>query len=893
MLRILSLIFILLFVQHNLSAAHIVGGDVTYKCISSNPITKTTKFTVTFTLYRDVAGNGAPFDINASFGIYESAINANVWTHKQTIMSNPINIQTVPYDDNCVIVPPSILIEKANYIFDIELPWSDKVYQITFQRCCRNATISNIINPAETGAAFSVEIFGNAIEECNNSPVFNNFPPILVCNQKNLNFNHSATDSEGDRLEYEFCAPLQAGGTDGATTPGSPLSCTGVTPLPENCLPPYDLVVYDPNFSALNPMGGSPQISIDPVTGIISGVPNLLGQFVVGVCVKEYKNGVLIGSIRRDFQFNVVNCQGISITKNYQLCDGDSIDINQTIYNQAGSYTQVFQNEEGCDSTLNINIKKLENSESQLYFRLCDEETNAVNNANYNASGIYTQLLTNKVGCDSTITITIEKFNKTESNIQIQLCDEETGIVNDVVYTETGNYTQVLTNSNGCDSIINIVVQKGRSSIEEKVYSLCDQNPIVVNGQSYHQPGIFVTQFTTAAGCDSILTVEILPCEQNVFYDFEKCDALIPANSMVYSEFTPSYVNTLDCGKITAQNIYREDPQVNKHSCTPGFNNSIAMCVSASASCNFDEVNFTPIVIDFVMLPDNGRKIKFNHLIFQQKAPLGFDWIDGPKGLNNYPTKYAIKVYKDDVEIFSQQDIQTSNDWRKEKFDFFENDVFSSIDSANIRIELTPYCQIGNEAVVSVWDVDDVALVFSCQDVNNRTISGKIVNHTNNLQNIEIRRQLGHTQITTNAAGDGTFFIPKNKVDETYVFTAYHNENTLHGLTTLDLLITQRHILGIETFANPLQYLAADVNNDQKVTALDLVHMRKIILGIETHYRDNTSWIFLDEASMKVETNPWLIKKYISIPEGHQNLDDLRFVALKVGDVDRALQVSY
>ena len=131
-----------------------------------------------------------------------------------------------------------------------------------------------------------------------------------------------------------------------------------------------------------------------------------------------------------------------------------------------------------------------------------------------------------------------------------------------------------------------------------------------------------------------------------------------------------------------------------------------------------------------------------------------------------------------------------------------------------------------------------------------------------------------------------TFFIPKNKVDEKYIFTAYHNENTLHGLTTLDLLITQRHILGIETFTNPLQYLAADVNNDQKVTALDLVHMRKIILGIETHYRDNTSWIFLDEASMKVETNPWLIKKYISIPEGHMNLDHVRFVALKVGDVD-------
>ncbi|MBK8827707.1 MAG: hypothetical protein IPO26_13580 [Saprospiraceae bacterium] len=88
-----------------------------------------------------------------------------------------------------------------------------------------------------------------------------------------------------------------------------------MTHLPINCLPPFAEVVYSAGYSATNPMGGSPQISIDPTTGIITGTPNLLGQFVVGVCVKEFKNGVQIGSIRRDFQFNVVNCQGISETR--------------------------------------------------------------------------------------------------------------------------------------------------------------------------------------------------------------------------------------------------------------------------------------------------------------------------------------------------------------------------------------------------------------------------------------------------------------------------------------------------------------------------------------------------------------------------------------------------
>ncbi|MFZ1581468.1 MAG: dockerin type I domain-containing protein, partial [Saprospiraceae bacterium] len=105
---------------------------------------------------------------------------------------------------------------------------------------------------------------------------------------------------------------------------------------------------------------------------------------------------------------------------------------------------------------------------------------------------------------------------------------------------------------------------------------------------------------------------------------------------------------------------------------------------------------------------------------------------------------------------------------------------------------------------------------------------------------------------------------------------------------TLDLVLTQRHILGLEPFSNPLQYLAADVNNDRKITASDLVQMRKILLGIDTHFKNNTSWIFLDETSVANETNPWLMKRYIHIPNGTNNVDGLRFIPVKVGDVDGA-----
>ncbi len=883
-------IFFLGFIFYfNASGAHIVGGDVTYKCISSNPVTKTTKFTITFTLYRDAAGNGAPFDNNARFGIYESFIGSGFWTHGQTVISNPINRENVPYSDACVIVPPSIRIERANYIFDIELPWSDKVYQITYQRCCRNNTISNIINPGETGAAFYVEIFGNAIQECNNSPIFKNFPPILICNQKQINFDHAASDMEGSVLEYEFCTPLTAGGTDGATTPGSAISCTGVTPLPDNCLPPYKEIDFSPGYSAQNPMKGNPKIAIDRITGLITGVPDLLGQFVVGVCVKEFKNGVQIGSIRREFQFNVVNCQGLSSTKIVDLCKGDSVMINEVNYQSAGIYTQVFPTISGCDSTLNIVIREIQPSESKLQYKLCDNQSVTVNGNVYSNSGVFAQLLTNKAGCDSTINITIEKFSSTSSTLNIQLCDDETGIVNNVVYDSSGTFTQVLSNSNGCDSTITIIVNKGVSALNEKKFSLCDQNPVLVNGQTYNLPGKYSQQLTSASGCDSTINIIVLPCDQNILYDFEKCDALTPEKSMIYEEFVPTYVKNLDCGKITASKIYRDNPQMNKHSCTGGFNNSKAMCVSASASCNYTLASVTPIVITFSMVPKPGQQIQFNHLIFQQMSPTNYNWIAGPTGPNNYPTKYGISIFKNNVEVFKKTDVAASNNWTREKYDFFDDSAFSTKDSAFYRIEILPYCPIGNGAQVSVWDIDDVGLYFSCQDIDNRVISGKIMNPHVELSQVDIRRKLQNTQIITQTKSDGTFMIPKNKVDKDYIIEGYYNENTLFGVTTLDIVIAQKHILGLESFTSPLQYLAADVNNDQKVTAADLLEMRKIILGIADHYKANTSWIFLDETSVRAENNPWAIQKYIMIPKGKQDIEHLQFRALKVGDVDGAL----
>ena len=296
-----SFLLALLFAMP-VNAAHIIGGVITYECLGNG------NYRFTMKIYRDCAGGGARFDSDpmapfiGTVTIYEG--NSNI-PMDIVNLPPPVITDVEPNISNpCLDPPDDVCVEEGVYVFDKSLPISSNSYHIVYQRCCRNATISNIVDPGAAGATYYMELTPEAQSVCNNSPVFNDFPPIVICAGEPIDFDHAATDADGDVLVYELCESYVGGGNN-TVMPELP---TGVAPNPD-LPPPFNTVNYLGIYSFNNPLLAAPALSIDPNTGFMTGVPAATGQFVVGVCVKEYRNGQLLSTVFRDFQFNVELCE--------------------------------------------------------------------------------------------------------------------------------------------------------------------------------------------------------------------------------------------------------------------------------------------------------------------------------------------------------------------------------------------------------------------------------------------------------------------------------------------------------------------------------------------------------------------------------------------------------
>ena len=324
-------------------ATHIVGGEIFYDWLNGNT------YRITLKLYRDCAPGNAQYDDPGTIFIFDNSGN---FIDSVQIPFPGSAVLPVTINNPCFTPPTSICVEEAIYKTNVVLPPIAGGYNIMYQRCCRNNSILNLSNPGSVGSTYMAHIPDASLGNHNSSPHFINFPPIFLCLGAPLNFNHAATDINGDSLYYELCDPFI--GLD-ATCPILGVQASGNCPT-IGSPPPYSFVPWISPYSAANPLSTSPALHINPVTGLMTGTPNMLGQWVVGVCVSEYRNGVFLDVNKRDFQFNVVDCPGLpvaSVPQQTSFCSGYTVNFTQNSLN-ASSYHWDFGDQAASNDTSNI-----------------------------------------------------------------------------------------------------------------------------------------------------------------------------------------------------------------------------------------------------------------------------------------------------------------------------------------------------------------------------------------------------------------------------------------------------------------------------------------------------------------------------------------------------------
>ena len=317
---------------YDAAALHIVGGEVTYRCVGQ-PDANSRTYEVTVTLYRDDLRNGALFDSDPrARETFELTVFEGTQIFSTYQIENrglEITDLEVIDPDPCVVVPPAIRTQSGVYITEITLPISANTYTISYQRCCRNSIIANLVNPNDAGATYSVDIPPLAQQTCNSSPTFNQLAPLLVCRDRPLIFDHGATDPDGDELVYSLCDPFYGGGN--ITTGPASNGPNGVAPNPETP-PPYTPTVFSGAFSSAEPIDSRPPISIDPVTGEFRVTPQTEGVYVVCLSVAEYRNGQLLSTVRRDFQITVTDCDPLVRADLIANASADSLDFGLLLF---------------------------------------------------------------------------------------------------------------------------------------------------------------------------------------------------------------------------------------------------------------------------------------------------------------------------------------------------------------------------------------------------------------------------------------------------------------------------------------------------------------------------------------------------------------------------------
>jgi len=303
----------ILFFMVGAKATHIVGGEFELIHISGF------QYKLRMIQYFDVI-NGNPAAEDQSIVVFIFA-NDDISFVTQTAVLFLVERIFVEYTQpECAIgqLVTRRLVYETNITLSPDIYNDPDGYEIVFERCCRNNVISNVFLPAPNtvGQTWTLD-FPPVVDEegnqfINSSPIL--FPPLsdYACVNQLYYFDFSGFDPDGDSVAYTMVTPFNS---------------SSLQAFPNPQPKPHDDIPWATGISIDNVIPGNPVLNTT-LDGFLSVKPSLPGLYVFALLAEEFRNGIKIGEVRRDFQMLVIDCGEPSYQPEISIRKKNSDDIH-------------------------------------------------------------------------------------------------------------------------------------------------------------------------------------------------------------------------------------------------------------------------------------------------------------------------------------------------------------------------------------------------------------------------------------------------------------------------------------------------------------------------------------------------------------------------------------
>lgn len=231
-------------------------------------------------------------------------------------------------------------------------------------------------------------------------------------------------------------------------------------------------------------------------------------------------NGLSSGALMDEFRFysralsssevsKLVYSSSTSGTVNLQGCNPYKSPSGRYTWTKSGKYTDTINNSNGCDSFMSINLTVINQTSSTLNPVQCDFYVSPSKKFIWTKSGSYSDIIKNKAGCDSNISINLTIKPSTTSLLKPSVCNSYKSPSGKYTWTTSGTYKDTIPNKKGCDSIITINLVVGKTNSKSITITECDKYKSPSSKRSWTTSGTYKDTLINSTGCDSILTINL------------------------------------------------------------------------------------------------------------------------------------------------------------------------------------------------------------------------------------------------------------------------------------------------------------------------------------------------------------------------------------------------